>query len=123
MALHKRVDGGNFKPMSVSNTITDSAPGELNADLTARICAALVEELMLEQSADQIDPQAPLFGPDGLGLDSVDALQLAVALEKRFGLKLADTEAARQVMRSVATIADAIEKCPVTPETAAANDA
>lgn len=94
--------------------VPDTAP-ETNgppATLTDQIRAALVEELMLEQSADEIDPKAPLFGPDGLGLDSVDALQLAVALEKRFGLKLADTEAARQVMQSVESIAAAIEQQP-----------
>ena len=44
----------------------------------------------------------------GLGLDSVDALQLVVALEKRFGLKMADAAAAREALHSVNTIAGAI---------------
>jgi acyl carrier protein len=46
---------------------------------------------------------------DGLGLDSVDALQLVVGIEKRFGLKLSDSETARGVLRSVDTIAEAIQ--------------
>lgn len=99
---------------SMPDPESESKPESTSPDtpLKPRICQALVEELMLEQSADDIDTAAPLFGPDGLGLDSVDALQLAVALEKRFGLKLADTEEARQVMQSVDTIATAIEQQP-----------
>jgi len=68
----------------------------------------LVENLMLQISAEEIGDAQPLFGPDSLGLDSVDALQLVVALEKDYGLKLADTEAARKTMQSVNTIAAAI---------------
>lgn len=100
--------------MTEPEASADSSPSNQapSTDLIARLCAALVEELMLEQQPDEIDPAAPLFGPDGLGLDSVDALQLAVALEKRFGLKLADTEVARQVMQSVETIAAAIQNQP-----------
>ncbi len=48
------------------------------------------------------------FGPNSLGLDSVDALQLVVALEKNFGLKLSDTEVARKTMQDVNTLAAAI---------------
>jgi acyl carrier protein len=68
----------------------------------------MVEELMLPQSAEEIADDALIFSPQGLGLDSVDALQLVVALEKRFGLKLADAAAARETLRSVDTIADAV---------------
>ena len=81
------------------------------ADLDAiklQIKQAMVEELMLPQSADEIADDALIFSPQGLGLDSVDALQLVVALEKRFGLKLADAAAARETLRSVDTIADAV---------------
>lgn len=76
--------------------------------LRQQIKEAMVEELMLPQGADEIASDAAIFSPEGLGLDSVDALQLAVALEKRFGLKLADAAAAREVLRSVNTIAEAI---------------
>lgn len=81
------------------------------ADLTAlklQIKQAMVEELMLPQSVDEIADDAPIFNPQGLGLDSVDALQLVVAIEKRFGLKLGDAAAARAVLQSVDTIAEAV---------------
>lgn len=76
--------------------------------LKQQIKQAMVEELMLQQSADEIGDDTVIFSPQGLGLDSVDALQLAVAIEKRFGLKMTDAEAARNAMQSVNTIAQAI---------------
>ena len=75
----------------------------------------LVENLMLQISAEEIGDEQPLFGPGSLGLDSVDALQLVVALEKNYGLKLSDTEAARKTMQTVNTIAAAIEAHQATP--------
>ncbi|HXI71007.1 MAG TPA: phosphopantetheine-binding protein [Verrucomicrobiae bacterium] len=77
-------------------------------ELNQQVKQMLVENLMLQISAEEIGDAQPLFGPDSLGLDSVDALQLVVALEKDYGLKLADTEAARKTMQSVNTIAAAI---------------
>lgn len=65
----------------------------------------MVDELMLQVTPDEIGDDTPLFGPEGLGLDSVDALQLVVALEKHFGLKMSDGEAAKGILRSVSTIA------------------
>lgn len=76
--------------------------------LKQEIKAAMVEELMLPQEADAIGDDTPLFQPEGLGLDSVDALQLVVALEKRFGLKISDAEAAKGILQNVATIAAAV---------------
>ena len=69
----------------------------------------LVENLMLQTGAEEIGDEQPLFGPGSLGLDSVDALQLVVALEKNYGLKLSDTEVARKTMQTVNTIAAAIQ--------------
>jgi acyl carrier protein len=77
-------------------------------DLKRQIRELMVTELMLPKSADEIANDAPIFRPEGLGLDSVDALQLVVALEKRFSLKIADQDAAKNVLHSVNTIADAI---------------
>lgn len=77
-------------------------------ELKLQIKQAMVEELMLPQSAEEIDSDTPIFSADGLGLDSVDALQLVVAIEKRFGLKLPDAAAARETLRSVNTIAEAV---------------
>ena len=79
------------------------------AELRQRIKEVMVEELMLDTAPADIGDGTPVFGPEGLGLDSVDALQLVVALDKHFGLKLGDSEAARSVLASVETIAAAIE--------------
>jgi len=70
----------------------------------------LVENLMLQNTADELGDDQPLFGPGGLGLDSVDALQVVVALDKNYGLKIPDPETARKIIYSVNTIAAAIEK-------------
>ena len=70
----------------------------------------MIEELMLEIAPGEIADDTPIFGVDGLGLDSVDALQLVVALDKRFGLKLGDSDAARAALENVGRIAEEIEK-------------
>jgi acyl carrier protein len=77
-------------------------------ELKGQIKRMLVEDLMLKIGPEEIGDDQPLFGPEGIGLDSVDALQLVVALEKHYGLKVSDPEVARGIMRSVNTIADAV---------------
>lgn len=60
----------------------------IKSALEAEVAALLVEALNLQDiTADAIDPEAPLFG-DGLGLDSLDALELALAISKRYGFQL-----------------------------------
>ena len=76
----------------------------------AQIKTMLVEILMLQTPAEEIGDDLPLFGPGGLGLDSVDALQLVVALEKNYALKISDAAAAKGILQSVNTIFAAIEK-------------
>jgi acyl carrier protein len=80
------------------------------AELKRQIKRMLVENLMLQNTADEIGDDQPLFGPGGLGLDSVDALQIVVALDKNYGLKIPDPETARKIIYSVNTIAAAVEK-------------
>lgn len=77
-------------------------------ELRDEIRGLIVETLMLSTPSQEITDESPLFGPGSLGLDSVDALQLVVALDKRFGLKLSDADAARRVLVSVASIAEAV---------------
>jgi acyl carrier protein len=77
--------------------------------LQERIKNMITANLMLDMSAEEIADDMPLFGPNGVGLDSVDALQLVVELEKQFGLKIADQSKAREVLHSVSSIAAAIE--------------
>ncbi|MBL9132095.1 MAG: acyl carrier protein [Verrucomicrobiaceae bacterium] len=78
-----------------------------------RLKELLISELMLQYSPADIGDDMPLFGPSGVGLDSVDALQLVVMLEKHFGFKMADQAQARRVLHSVTTIAHAIESAEV----------
>lgn len=68
----------------------------------------MVENLMLQVTADEIGDEQTLFGPGSLGFDSVDALQLVVALDKKYGLKIPDPKAAREILQSVSTIANAV---------------
>ena len=78
--------------------------------LKQRIKSMMVENLMLQVTADEIGDDQPLFGPGSLGLDSVDALQLVVALDKNFGLKVPDPAAAKVVLQSVNTIVTAVQR-------------
>jgi acyl carrier protein len=79
-----------------------------NPELKLEIKRLMVENLMLQITAEEIADEIPMFGPGGLGLDSVDALQLVVALDKSFGLKISDAEAAKGILQNVNTIAAAI---------------
>lgn len=70
----------------------------------------IVEALMLEDvRPDDIDAEAPLFG-EGLGLDSIDALELAIAIDRRYGVKIeAEDERNKEIFRNVASLAKHIE--------------
>lgn len=76
-----------------------------DADLKTRIKEMMVASLMLKMSPDEIGDDTLLFSPDGLALDSIDALELAVAIEKNFGVATPSAEVARKAFVSVETIA------------------
>ncbi|MBK8259134.1 MAG: hypothetical protein IPK82_41565 [Polyangiaceae bacterium] len=68
----------------------------------------IVKELNLEgKSPADIDDAAPLFGA-GLGLDSLDALQLAMSVEEKFGVRIPEGDEARKIFASVNALADHI---------------
>lgn len=70
----------------------------------------LIEALNLEEiTVEDIDSAAPLFG-DGLGLDSIDALEIILILEKSYGIRLENPAAAREIFFSIDTLADFIAK-------------
>ena len=75
-------------------------------ELVKELKDEIIEALNLEEmTADDIDENEPLFG-EGLGLDSIDALELIVLLEKKYGIKLADPAEGKKIFTSVASIAD-----------------
>ena len=82
---------------------------EAVATTPSRIKRLIVESLNLEgMRPEMIADEAPLFG-EGLGLDSVDALELVVALEKEFGIRIKSQEIGREVFSSVSTLSHFIE--------------
>ena len=82
----------------------------MDTALRTKIKEMLIEELMLEEEPGEIADDMPLFGPEGLGLDSVDSLQVIVAIDKMFGLQLENAEVAKGVLQNTNTIAEAVEK-------------
>jgi acyl carrier protein len=75
---------------------------------TLELKSKIIESLKLQDiTPEQIDDDAPLFGT-GLGLDSIDALELVVLLEKEYGIVIKDIEEGRPAFRSVRTLADFI---------------
>jgi acyl carrier protein len=67
----------------------------------------LIERLRIEREPDEIDPDTPLFGT-GLGLDSIDAVELLVCMSADFGVQLPDDSVGRAEMRSVNSLVDLI---------------
>jgi acyl carrier protein len=79
-------------------------------ELNLRIKHMMVENLMLKMQPEEIGDDTPLFSPEGLALDSIDALELAVGLEKHFGVPTPSAEVARTAFESVNTIAAYVQK-------------
>jgi acyl carrier protein len=77
---------------------------EVTSELTDRVRRLIVDRLKLEIDPTSIDPGAPLFGA-GLGLDSIDALELVLGVEQEFGVKIEDQEVGSQALASVDALA------------------
>ncbi|EPC01176.1 hypothetical protein L861_11415 [Litchfieldella anticariensis FP35 = DSM 16096] len=79
-------------------------------DLTLELKRLIIDTLELEDiTPGDIEPDAPLFG-DGLGLDSIDALELGLALQKRYGIKLdAEAEETHRHFASLNTLQSLVE--------------
>lgn len=77
---------------------------------TQKLKEQIIEALNLEElTPEDIKDEAPLFGPEGLGFDSIDALELLVLLEKNYGMKFTDPYKAKTVLVSVGEIARYID--------------
>jgi acyl carrier protein len=77
-------------------------------DLILKLKEEIIEVLNLEDvKPEDIDENAPLFG-EGLGLDSIDALELIVLMEKNYGIKLTDPAQGKDIFKSIKVLADYI---------------
>lgn len=100
-------DGGSY---DCELTLTEKTGQDTMEDLELQLKQQIIEALNLEEiTADEIATDAPLFG-DGLGLDSIDALEITLLLEKHYGIRLANPAQAKPIFYSVATLADFIRK-------------
>ncbi len=76
-------------------------------ELKEELKTKLIEALNLEDvTTADIDDNAPLFGEGGFGLDSIDALELIVLLEKNYGIKIKDPKEGKNIFKSVSVMAD-----------------
>jgi acyl carrier protein len=81
---------------------------ELTDDLIQGVKNLIIQRLKLaDMTPEMIDADGPLFG-EGLGLDSIDALELVLGLEKEYGVVIPDAEVGKRVFQSVRTIAQHI---------------
>ena len=88
---------------------------EPNDDLIEKIKQLIIQRLKLsDMTPEMIENDAPLFG-EGLGLDSIDALELVLGLEKEFGVVIPDAEVGKRVFQSVRTVAEYVLENQGTP--------
>ncbi|MBO6078419.1 MAG: acyl carrier protein [Bacteroidaceae bacterium] len=79
-------------------------------EMILKLKQEIIEVLNLEDvKPEDIDNDAPLFG-EGLGLDSIDALELIVLMEKNYGIKLQDPAKGKEIFKSINVMADYIQK-------------
>ena len=78
-------------------------------DLILKLKKEIIDQLQLEGlTPDEVDPEAPLFGEEGLGLDSIDVLELVVLLDKNYGIKIRAPKEGPKIFYSIRSIAEYI---------------
>lgn len=89
----------------------------MDQSLSMRVKEAIVRSLHLPMPPEDIADDIPLFGT-GLGLDSVDALELVLEIEREFGVKVSDEQLGRRALRTVDTIVQLLEQAQGQPSSA-----
>ena len=99
-------------PSAVSIRVPISPP--LSAEVVGQTKEAeklIVEALNLDMPASEIEPEAPLFGDDGLGLDSIDVLEIALAISQNYGVQLrSDDQNNTEIFKSLRSLNHDIQK-------------
>ena len=84
--------------------------GSLDEKLKMELKRLIVEECDITTDPGEIGDEEPLFGGDSkLGLDSIDALQISIAIQNKYNIIITDSKETRRVMRSITTFADFIQ--------------
>ena len=87
-----------------------ATPASAQSPLEAELAAVLVNALNLEMTPESIDPTIPLYG-DGLGLDSIDILEVALEVSRKYGFQLrSDDERNQQIFESLRSLAAHVEQ-------------
>jgi len=87
-----------------------SSASSAQSPLESELAAVLVNALNLETAPEEIDPTVPLYG-DGLGLDSIDILEVALEISRRYGFQLrSDDERNKQIFESLRSLAAHVEQ-------------
>ena len=94
--MHKNDSSASNAELIPTDEVSTPVP---DLSLEAETAQLIVSSLNLDISPDQIDPQAPLYG-EGLGLDSIDILEMALAISKRYGFKLRSDDKNNKVIFS-----------------------
>lgn len=79
-------------------------------DLTTELKNHIIQELKLSNEFDEVQPETPLFDNPYLPLDSIDAIQVVVMIQKNYGIKIQDMSEGRKILYSINTIAKFIEE-------------
>jgi acyl carrier protein len=91
--------------------MSNAMRGSLDEKLKMELKKLIVEECDLTSNPEEIGDEEPLFGKDSkLGLDSIDALQISVAVQQKYNVTITDSKETRRVMKSINTFADFIRR-------------
>ncbi len=81
--------------------------GSLDEAFKTELKSLIIRECDIDAEIGDVDDDAPIFGGDsGLGLDSIDGLQIAIAIQNAYGIKITDGKEMRRVMTSINAFAD-----------------